>query len=580
MRLASASDALISPPSAPLVSTSLTETAVLVGAGAVALATLTGCGGGGGGEGEGGSRVPPATATISSLTVKDNKGGALTVGGQTGTPAVTFALNGGSAGTNRAADPGPGTVTQTYEFAVSGSGGVGNIGITINPTPNDTASALHARLVATRASVAAMAFPPSWDELMGYAGMTHAQIVERLLGRLSGTPHEAYPAWIDEPILTVYEYVALSQAGKDAYNGLNKQRRQEFKSWFFRQMVISPDALSERLLLFWHNIFTSSITGLNRPQLMADQHRLYRQHFTGSMRTFLKAMCKDAGMCEYLDSSRNLKGQPNENFARELLELFTLGESKTFGGYDEAVIPVVAQCFTGYGVDARMKFQFNIANHDSTPVTLWGQVSQGTAADGDWVIDQILAKVDVRGHSYCAVYLVTRLWREFIGDPESAQAAIWALADQFSGTFDWNLTRLYRALFNRPEFSDAARNGTRMRSPVELFVGFYRPLAIRPVKWEDPYLWMLQALDQDLFDPPSVFGWPGGTSWITVKTLVDRREFMKWIGRDYGNQVPERLLNVLDILLLATDPIGATPSGSTAAARARQYITDPAYNLR
>jgi uncharacterized protein (DUF1800 family) len=177
------------------------------------------------------------------------------------------------------------------------------------------------------------------------------------------------------------------------------------------------------------------------------------------------------------------------------------------------------------------------------------------------------------------VYLVTRLWREFIGDPASAQAAIQALADQFSGAFDWDLTQLYRALFNRPEFSDAARSGTRIRAPVELFVGYYRPLAIRPLRW-DEHLSMFQALDQDLFDPPSVFGWPGGTNWITVKTLVDRREFMSWTGYNYRNQVPVRLVNVLDILLLATDPIGTSPSGSTAAERSRQYITDSAYNLR
>ena len=576
MRLASESDVLISSSAEPVASVSLAEATVLAGAGAVALVTLAGCGGGGGGSDA--VSVPPASATISSLTVKDSSGGALTVGGQTGTPAVTFALNGGSAGTNRAADPGPGTVAQAYEFAVSGTAGVGNIGITINPTPSETATALHTSLVTTRASVAAMAFPPSWDELMGYAGMTHAQIVERLLGRLSSTPHEVYPAWADEPILTSTEYAALSQADKDAYIGRRYPRQQEFKAWFFRQMVTSPDALSERLLLFWHNIFTSSTSGLEEPQLMVGQHRLYRQHFTGSLRTFLKAMCKDAGMCEYLDSARNIKGKPNENFARELLELFTLGESKTYGGYDEAVIPLVARCFTGYGVDARKNFQFNPSNHDFTPVSFWGQVSPGTSADGDWVIDQILAKVG-GGHSYCAVYLVTRLWTEFIGDPASAQAAILTLADQFSGAFDWDLTQLYRALFNRPEFSDAARNGTRIRAPVELFVGYYRPLAVRPVSWNE-HLWMFEALDQDLFDPPSVFGWPGGNNWITVKTLVDRHEFMSWTGYNYRNQVPVRLVNVLDILLLATDPIGTSPSGSTAAERSRQYITDSAYNLR
>ncbi len=549
----------------------------LMGLGAVAVATLAGCGAGGGGDTP---AVPPATATISSLTLKDSSGGVLTANNQTGTPSVTFALNGGATGTNRPADPGPGTMAQAYDFSVSGTGGVGMVGITINPAPIEVATALHSTLLTARAAVTAMAFPPSWDELMGYAGLTHAQIVERLLGRLSSTPHEDYPAWIDEPILSWAQYNTLTQAAKDAYNSSRYPRRQAFKAWVFRQMVTSPDALSERLLQFWHNLFTSSASSLDDPQLIARQHRLYRQQFTGNLRTFLKAMCKNAGMCEYLDSARNKKGKPNENFARELLELFTLGERATYGGYAESDISLVALCFTGYGVDANKESQFNPSDHDfTTPVTLWGNARPATAGDGDWVIDQILAKVDGSGHAYCAVYLVTRLWKEFVGDPAADQAAILALADQFSGAFAWDLTQLYRALFNRSEFSSATRTGTRLRAPVELYVGYYRALDVRPAAW-DENLWTCYTLDQDLLDPPNVFGWPGGTNWITVKTLVDRREYMSWIGWGYRNQVAERLANVLDILLLATDPIGVSPSGTTAADRSREYITDPAYNLR
>ena len=583
----------LSPAASRLVESTVVEStcdfgkAVVLGASALAVTALAGCNLNPlKKDAEDDGTAPFPTTTIATLSLKDMAGGTLTAGGVSGTPVVTFTLDGGNAGTSRAADPGPGIVARAYDFSVSGTGGSGTVGITINPEPVAVATALHPSLVVTRGKLNAMGFSPSWDELMSYAAMTHAQIVERMLGRINGTPHEAYPTWIDEPILSSAQYNTLSQDDKNAYNNQRYPRRQDFKAWFFRQMVTSPDPLTERLVQFWHGVFTSSASSLDDPQLIARQHRLYRLQFAGNLRDFLKAMARDAGMCEYLDSARNKKGKPNENFACELMELFTLGERATFGGYAESDIPLIALCFTGYGVDANKNFRFNPSDHDfNTPVTLWGSARPATSADGDWVIDKILVKVtdathvNGAGHSFCAIYLVTRLWKEFVGEPSLNQTAIVALADQFSGVFAWDLKQLYRALFNRAEFSDPTRNGTRLRAPIELYVGYYRALGIAPAKW-DENLWNFYTLDQDLLDPPNVFGWPGGTNWITVKTLVDRREYMSWIGWSYRDKVPERLANVLDILLLATDPIGVSPSGTSAADRSREYITDPAYNLR
>ncbi len=565
-------------------STSLSN-GILLGAGTLALASLAGCKlnpfAKANEDDAPPALPPPPAATIARLTLKDASGGVLSSGSLTGSPGLTFILDGGAGATNRAVDPGPGTTARAYDFAVSGTAGVGTVGITINPAPTDVSTALNARLVTTRSTVAAMAFPPSWDELMSYAGTTQAQIVERMLGRMDGLPREAYPEWIDTQLLSSTQYNALSAEARDAYEKRKYPLRQEFKAWFFRQMVTSADSLSERLLLFWHNHFTTSASSVEDPELIARQHRLYRQNVGGNLRTFLKAMTRDPAMCEYLDSALNKKGKPNENFARELIELFTLGERSTYASYAEADIPMVALCFTGYGVDANENFQFNPSNHDfTTDRTLWGVArATGDANDGDWLIDQILAKVDGSGHSYCARYIVTKLWKEFIGDPATSAATIQAIADQFSGAFSWDLKSLYRALFTSAEFVDPLRRATRIKSPVELYVTYFRALGITPTKWDET-LWTCYTLDQDLLDPPNVFGWPGGTNWITVKTLVDRREYMSWMGWTYRDQVPERLNNVLDILLLAGDPIGGSPSGTSAADRSRQYITDSAFNLR
>jgi uncharacterized protein (DUF1800 family) len=553
----------------------------LLALGALAATALAGCGGGGGGsDAPAPAPVVPAN-TITALTIQDVGGGAVTVDSIVGTSAgVAFTLDGKAVSTSKAADPGVSGAATAIPFAVSGTGGSASLTVTINPTPTAVATASYTTVRTTRSVVTAAAFPPSWDELMGYSGMTHNQIINRLVGRMSPTPAEAYPAWIDSPILTSTEYNALTSTQKDAYNNRRYPQRQEFKAWWFRQMVTNPDSLTERMLLFWHNLWTSSASSLDDPELIARQHRLYRQHVGGNLRTFLKEMCKDPGMCLYLDSALNKKGAPNENFARELLELFTLGERTTYQAYEEDDIPIVARCFTGYGLKENRTYKFNPSDHDYTPKTLWGQPIAGTFTDGDDVIDLILGKNDGAGHSCCGKYLVTRLWREFIGELQTGDdAAILVLADRFRDEFAWDLPSLYKALLTSAAAKDATRRGTRVRSPIELYVGYYRALSVTPDAW-DGILYNAYILDQDLLDPPNVFGWAGGTSWITVKTLVDRRTFMDWIGWGERAKVPARLLDVLDLLLMSVDPLTPPSESINAGLRARQYILDPAFNLR
>ena len=584
----SAAVALDIPASAPAAAPiPVAESAVplpVLAVGALAVTALAGCGGGGG---DSAAPTPPANV-ITSLTIQDVGGGAVTVDTVVGTSAgVTFQLDGKAVSTSKPADPGPAGTAQVIPFAVSNGTSGASLTVTINPTPTAVATASYSTVRTTRASVATAGFPPSWDELMGYSGMTHTQIVNRMVGRMSATPFEAYPAWINDSVLSNSEYNALTTDQKTAYNNRAYPKRQEFKAWWFRQMVTNPDSLTERLLLFWHNVFTTSASAVNEPELIARQHRLYRQQVGGNLRTFLKAMTRDPAMCLYLDSALNRKGAPNENFARELMELFTLGERTVYDAYAEADVPIVAQCFTGYGLSPNKTFTFNPSDHDyqngtgqDGTRTLWGDTFTATSDDGDHVIDLILARNDGSGHSCCAKYLINRLWHEFIGEKQAGDdAVILTLADKFRDDFAWDLPSLYKALLTTAAAQDVARRGTRVRSPVELYVGYYRAVSVRPAAW-DENLYTTYILDQDLLDPQNVFGWPGGTSWITVKTLVDRTTFMSWVGYNYRDAVPSRLLQVLDLLLMTVDPITPPSENVNAGLRARQYIIDPAYNLR
>ena len=547
---------------------------------------IAGCGAGGGDTAAasgtsagGGSSTPPDTGhRITVLKLAATDAAPLTVNGVVGGPSgVSFLLDGGSGATHLASDAGVGTTSKDYAFSASSSAGSQQLTVTLDASPAAVMARSSSAVASTRTILATAGLPPTWDELMAASGLNRAQLVARLIGRMRGTPAEAYPVWIDDRILSSAEYRALSASERTAYDNRHYPRRQELKAWWLRQMVTSPDPLSERLLLFWHNLFTSSGSDLGPAELIARQHRLYRQQQTGNLRSFLKAMSRDPAMVIYLDSALNRKGSPNENFARELLELFTLGERTVLNGYDESDIPIVARCFTGYGLTANKEFQFVAKDHDTSARTLWGSAIAGNADDGDQVIDLILAR-RVGGRNVCATYLVQRLWREFIGDLSAADgAAIASLAEGFAADFE--LKPLYQALLTTPAASDPTRLGSRIRAPVELFVGFHRPLALAPDAWSE-HIGTCANLEQDLLDPDNVFGWPGGTAWVNVKTVVDRRDALDRLGRKYRSKVPARLLPALDLLLLATAPV-VTPGASTdAGLRARQLLIDPAYHLR
>lgn len=581
------------------VPNTVTPELALAGLGALAVATLAGCGGGGG-EGGGGASasgggepeaVVVAANTITGITIREVNDAVVTIDGSANL-AVSLA------------DPGPQGGEKEMSLvvrpvgvpALRAVGGPTRLTILINPDPSDVVADHPTKSATARATLAHLGFPPSWDELAAHLPLAPAAIIARALARMSPTPQEAYPAWIDGRIKSWEEIRFLSDAVKKDLQDQKYERRQAFKGWWFRQMVTSSDTLTERLLLFWHNLYATSASAVEDPELIARQQRLYRIHLNGNLKDFLYAMSRDPGMCQYLDSARNLKAAPNENFARELMELFTLGERNQYGGYAESDVADLAKFFTGYHLDQHQAFVFNQAEHETAGLTLFGQsrASDGLdgTKDGDWAIDQILAKNDSGGHSYAASYLVTRLWQEFLGLPTAPADLnrIQVLADRLANPvdFNWDLQKLYKDFFASSAFVDPARRGKRIRSPVELYVGFYRPLDLQPTEWTR-HLWMCYSLDQDILDPPNVFGWAGGASWINLKTVVDRRHFFRWLQWDDTikpqplTELPLRLHGILKLLLLAIPPVDPPITNPWELEQINYQVghllTDPAYNL-
>ena len=278
-------------------------------------------------------------------------------------------------------------------------------------------------------------------------------------------------------------------------------------------MLSTDSPLTERMTLFWHNHFTSSLHKVRWPQLMYRQNVLLRRHALGNFADLLRDVAHDPAMLLYLDGISNRKGQPNENFARELLELFTLGE----GHYTEEDVRAAARAFTGWSLDRSSgAFRFRRGQHDFGDKRFLGR--SGTF-DGDDIIDLLLA------HPRTAAHITERLWREFISDrPDPAEVE--RLAAGFRGS-GYELGPLLVELLGTPAFRDPANHGICIKSPVELVVGLARTFDIERRDLARILARIGRQLGQDILDPPDVSGWPGAESWITTSSLKRRQQLLQ-----------------------------------------------------
>jgi uncharacterized protein (DUF1800 family) len=269
------------------------------------------------------------------------------------------------------------------------------------------------------------------------------------------------------------------------------------------------------MTLFWHNHFTSSLQKVRSPALMYRQNVLLRKHALGNFGELLHAVSRDPAMLIYLDSATNRRGQPNENFARELMELFTLGE----GRYGEQDIKEAARAFTGWSIDLDSgEFRFRPLRHDHGSKTVLGR-----AVDtGDEVLDILLAQPAT------AEFVAGKLWREFVSpqpQPEELKRVAAVLRDS-----RYDVRAALRALLLTPAFWAPENRGALIKSPADLVVGTLRQFDIG---FSDPlpFVFLLRALGQDLFSPPNVKGWPGGEAWINSTTLLARKQFLDRVFR-------------------------------------------------
>ena len=384
----------------------------------------------------------------------------------------------------------------------------------VDPTTREL-SVDDARYLLTRTG-----YSPDARELAPFVGLTRAQAVDRLLSETRRTAVTPPPAWAADPPLYG---VPVKNMTDDQRRELNERRNRmaaSLAAWWAQEMASTPSPLTERMTMFWHNHFVSSDDKVREPVVLYRQNVLLRANALGNFGVMLHEVSKDPAMLIYLDGAGSRKGRPNENFAREVMELFTLGE----GHYTEQDVREAARAYTGWGIDRpTMTYVWRPNVHDIGPKTV---LSQTGDFDGDQMLDVLLARPET------AVFVTGKLWREFVSPtPDPAQVERIAGVFRASG---YDIRVALRALLLTPAFWDARTRGTLVKSPSEFVTDTVREFDIG---YDDPQMLanQMRVLGQDLFRPPNVKGWPGGDAWIDSTTLLARKQFVERMFRATEN---------------------------------------------
>ncbi len=289
-------------------------------------------------------------------------------------------------------------------------------------------------------------------------------------------------------------------------NGVQQKERQLVAAigidWLNRMAAPLEDALLERMCLFWHGHFACDI----RIGLPAGQYlNTLRRHALGNFRDLVTAIAREPAMIRYLNNQQNRKERPNENFARELMELFTIGR----GHYSEQDVKEAARAFTGWSSDRTGQFIFRRLLHDFDSKIFMGRTGY---FDGDDVIHILLEQKQT------ARFICQKIYRYFVNEQPDEQR-VEAMTEVFFA--DYDIARLMRFVLESDWFYEDRHIGSKIKSHVELTAGILRQLGVRHCN-PAALIGIHRAMGQVLFHPPNVAGWPGGKSWIDNSTLMMR----------------------------------------------------------
>ena len=400
----------------------------------------------------------------------------------------------------------------------------------------------------------------------GFGGPTdemeklHALGPGRAISSLVDAQPEVYapPTWAnprdqDELRNQVREAVTPEQK-QSARKLLNQQFRYEMRDltrWWIARMVLTRSPLVEKMTLFWHGHFATSGQKVRPAYKMWLQNETLRQNALGNFANLTKAISRDPAMMIWLDTVQSRRERPNENFAREVMELFTLGE----GHYSESDVKEAARAFTGYRINgADQSFRFAPAQFDSEPKTFMGKSGPW---NGDQIIDIIVSQPQ------CARFVAAKIWKFFAYEATDPKL-IDALASEFRNV-RYEIRPFMKHIFSAREFYGPEALNSQVKSPVQLVVQALRTMPIA-IPESSVLEFAFRQMGQVPFYPPNVKGWDGGNSWINTATLAFRYKFARQLVEGIDPQeigLPKPL---------AMDMIGIRPT-TTPALPVDQMVT-------
>lgn len=301
----------------------------------------------------------------------------------------------------------------------------------------------------------------------------------------------------------------------------DRDQMRDVQRWWLKRMIETPRPLEEKMTLLWHGHFATSFRTVENSWHMTLQNAMFRKHATGSFADLLLGIIRDPAMLKYLNNDTSRKDRPNENLARELMELFGLG----VGNYGERDIKEGARALTGYTFRDN-EFFFDRRNHDNGVKSILG--AQG-AMDGEAFVNAILRQ------PACAEFACRKIYNCFVSDypsgrtrhDQAAKSVVAQLASQLREG-DYQLKPVLGRLLRSQHFYDPSVIGEQIKSPVQLVVGAVRSLRT-PVRDLGVLADAMDRMGQSVFMPPSVKGWDGGRSWINTATLFIRQNLLVFL---------------------------------------------------
>jgi len=369
------------------------------------------------------------------------------------------------------------------------------------------------------------------------------------------------PKWLEEDKkINPREVRQMGDDDKKMLQMRNRQHTAELQGGWIQFMMSAPapaDMLHEKMVFFWHGHFATSEQKVKATPFIYDQLKLFHQHALGNFGDLLHAIIRDPAMLRYLDNDQNQQGKPNENLARELMELFSLGT----GNYTEQDIREGARALTGYSLEP-YQFRFRRFLHDSGSKTILGRTGN---FNGDDFVNLILEQ------PACAEFITRKLWVYFASE-NPPDDIIKTLANRFRES-KYDIKILLREIFGHAEFYSAEAMGTQIKSPIQLVVGAARTLGLAVNNFEF-YGRTLLMMGQVPYLPPNVKGWPGGRAWIDTSRLVTRYTFAEIIAE---GKIPEEIDPRMQGDMDLRDP-GMTPEERRLKLKGRKML--PPRNLR